>query len=113
MRKITVLTAVLLLGALLLSCGGPKLIGLIPAYNGLPVYDTDHEFAKEDFYVIASFEDGSDRVLQPDEFELEKLYLKEGYYTLEITYKGEKQKCYVECDVGVYPSDFAQEGSAE
>ena len=68
------ITAKLAAGALLLgtlaSCGGPELLGIIPAYKGSAVTSTTHEFKNEDFLVIASYDDGTDRTLSPEEYEV-------------------------------------------
>ncbi len=103
------LTAKLAAGALLVgalaSCGGPELLGIIPVYNGPAVMTTTHEFKNEDFLVIASYADGTDKTLEPKEFKVVVEGMEEGYYILNIVYDGEENECYVPMDLAVYPSD--------
>ena len=107
MKRISAAAVLLSVLVLLTSCGGPKLIGIIPAFNGPAIYDTTHEFTKDEFFIYASYDDGTDRRLENDEFEFEVQGLKDGYYLIEITSGDETQMCYVECEVPVYPSDMA------
>ena len=60
-----ILSAVILtaIAVTCVSCGVPKLIGIVPAYMGPDVTDTNHEFSSEDFYVIASYDDGTDKTI--------------------------------------------------
>ena len=91
--------------AMLASCGGPELLGVIPVYNGPEVTTTTHQFNNEDFLVIASFADGTDKELAADEFEIAVDGMEEGYYIISVTYKGEENECYVPMNLAIYPSD--------
>ena len=106
MKKIAAGLAGLLLAASLVSCDdGPEMIGLIPAYNGETPTTTTFEFKNEDFYVIASYSDGTDKTLAADEFKVEVVGMEEGYYILNITYDGMENECYVPMELAIYPSD--------
>lgn len=94
----------MLLGALT-SCGGPELLGILPVYNGPAVTSTAHEFKNEDFMVIASYDDGTDKTLDPKDFKVVVEGMEEGYYILNILYDGEENECFVKMDLPVYPSD--------
>ena len=91
--------------AMLASCGGPKLIGLIPVYNGETPTTTTHEFKAEDFLVIATYDDGTDKELAAGEFKFEVTDMEDGIYVINITYKGMENECYVPMDLSIYPSD--------
>jgi len=98
MKKIIVLSLSLLICVLLLaSCGGPKLIGIIPRYVGEEVTDTQHEFKAEDFTVLANYDDGTN--VEVDGFEFEVTDLSEGYYTIYFNYKGVENECYVRVNI--------------
>ncbi len=98
--KILSLLATLLV---LASCGGPRLVSVIPVYVGAPVTDTFHEFKKEEFYVLASYEDGTDEQVTDFEFEVEGM--DRGYYIIRISYMGQENPCYVSINACIYPSD--------
>lgn len=104
MKKI--LSALLLTVMLLacVSCGGPEALGIVPSYMGPPITVTDYEFTKDDFLVIASFDDGTDKTI--DDYEFELVGLQEGYYILEFTYQDVGNPLYIKCEVPVYPSDI-------
>ena len=78
-----------LLLAILASCGGPEILGVIPVYNGPTPTSTTYEFNKEDFLVIVSYADGTDKELEADEFEVVVEGMEEGYYILNIVYEDE------------------------
>ncbi len=92
--------------AMLTSCGDPELIGLVPVYEGENPTTTTHEFKNEDFLVIASYADGTDKYLEPDEFEVIVEDMSEGYYVLNIVYEDQENACYVPMDLAIYPSDM-------
>ena len=92
--------------AMLASCGGPEILGLIPVYNGANPTTTTHEFKNEDFLVIVSYADGTDKELEPDEFEVIVEGMEEGYYILNIVYEDQENECYVPMDLAIYPSDL-------
>lgn len=104
-KSMKMLGAGAVLLAMLASCGGPELIGLIPVYNGPEVTSTTHEFKSEDFIVIASYADGTDRELDAKEFEVVVKDMDQGYYILDILYEGMENECYVEMNLPIYPSD--------
>ena len=91
--------------AMLASCGGPELLGIIPVYNGPEVTSTTHEFNNEDFLVIASYADGTDKELEADEFKVTVDAMEAGYYILTIAYKDVENECYVPMNLAIYPSD--------
>ena len=92
----------------LVSCGGGKeVLGLAAIYQGPEITTTDHEFTKDDFYVVASYTDGSFLDPVPDkDYTLEQVGLKDGFYIFHITYGGYTQEAYVKCDVPIFPSDL-------
>ncbi len=92
-----------ILAAVLVSCGGPELLGVIPVYNGAPVTDTNHEFNAEDFIVLASYADGTDE--QITDFDIEVEGMQEGYYVVNIKYKNQENECYIPLELDIYPSD--------
>ena len=69
-KTLKTLGAGALLLAMLASCGGPEILGVIPVYNGPTPTSTTYEFNKEDFLVIVSYADGTDKELEADEFEV-------------------------------------------
>jgi hypothetical protein len=95
-----------LLLAMLASCGGPEILGVIPVYNGPTPTSTTYEFNKEDFLVIVSYADGTDKELEADEFEVVVEGMEEGYYILNIVYEDQENECYVPMDLAIYPSDM-------
>lgn len=100
------LTAGALLLAMLASCeSGPELLGIIPVYNGPTVTSTTHEFNNEDFLVIASYADGTDKELEADEFEVIVEGMEAGYYILNIVYEDQENECFVPMELSIYPSD--------
>lgn len=104
-KSLKMLGAGAVLLAMLASCGGPELIGLIPVYNGPEVTSTTHEFNNEDFLVIASYADGTDKELDADDFEVVVEGMDAGYYILNVIYDGMENECYVEMNLPIYPSD--------
>ena len=106
MKKIAAgLAGVLLLGMLASCDDGPELLGVIPVYNGPEVTTTTHEFKNEDFLVIASYADGTDKELDAKEFEVTVDGMEAGYYILTITYEDMENACYVPMELSIYPSD--------
>ena len=105
-KTIKTLGAGAVLLAMLASCGGPEVLGIIPVYNGANPTTTTHEFNNEDFLVIASYADGTDKELEADEFEVEVLGMEEGYYILNIVYEDQENECYVPMELAIYPSDL-------
>lgn len=99
-----ILSGILLLG-MLVSCGGAELIGIVPVYNGPTVTSTKYEFKNEDFIVIASYADGTDKELDADEFEVIVEGMEAGYYILSIKYKDQENECFVPMELSIYPSD--------
>ena len=98
------LLAVLTLFAACTDDSNP-IIGLMAAYTGPDVTTTDHEFTKDEFFVVVSYEDGTfDQGIKDYEFEVTGL--EQGYYILTFTYKGFVTEAYVKCNVAVYPSDL-------
>ena len=53
-KTLKTLGAGALLLAMLASCSGPEILGLIPVYNGPTPTTTTYEFNNEDFLVIVS-----------------------------------------------------------
>lgn len=105
MKKI--LCALLVLITLTLtmaSCDdGRELLGIVPAYMGGPVTTTTHEFTKNDFYVLANYEDGDEAI---DDYEFYVEGMADGYYIIQFTYKNAANPLYVKCEVPIYPSDM-------
>lgn len=106
MKKKIITLAAALLSFALVSCGGPKIVSLVPVYKGAEVTDTHHEFTKDDFDVYLTYDDGAQ--LLADDFTLEVKGMKAGYYILEVTVKDFSEEAYVPINVNVYPSDNAQ-----
>lgn len=104
-----VLSLLLLFTAALSSCGGVDdenpVVGLTAAFLGGDVTTTDHEFTKDEFYIVASYEDGTFEEGITD-YELEVKGLMSGYYVLDFTYKGYTHETYIRCNIPIYPSDF-------
>ena len=71
--------------------------------TGKEVTELDHEFKKEDFYVYATFTDGTDG--EVTDFEMKVKGMDAGYYILEFTYNGFTEEGYVKCNLPIYPSD--------
>ena len=107
MKKIRIIVCAFIALLMLSSCGGPELISIIPAYKGEPVTSTDHEFTKEDFYVLGTYTDGNDKQITYFEFTVEKM--SDGYYWIFITYEDQDNYCFVPINMDFYPSD-AEEG---
>ncbi len=100
MKKLfCVLAAVMLL---LVSCG-PKIIAIMPVYKGEEVTDTHHEFANEDFYVLATYEDGTQAEVK--DFKFKVLGMQEGYYYLQFTVGDFVEETLVPIYAKIYPSD--------
>ena len=99
------LAAGVVLLAVLVSCGGPELLGIIPVYNGPEVTSTEHKFNNEDFLVIASYADGTDKELEAKDFKVTVDGMEAGYYILTITYDGMENECFVPMNLAIYPSD--------
>ena len=106
------LSLLLILPLLLASCGGDKnpIIGLVASYRGEDVTSTDHEFTKDEFFVVASYDDGTFEQDVKD-YEFEVTGLQEGYYNIRFTYKGFTTEAYVRCNVAVYPSQLGEGGN--
>lgn len=104
MKKLIKFAAAGLTLLALVSCGGPELLSIMPAYKGEPVTSTYHEFTKDDFYVIASYDNGEDKVITDFEFEVQGM--ENGYYVINITYEDMDNPVYVPINVQIYPSDF-------
>ncbi len=100
MKRIICVLAVLML--LLVSCG-KEIVSVVPLYTGEEVTDTHHEFKNEDFYVMATYDDGS--MEQVTDFEIEILGMEGGYYYLQFTVDGFVEETYVPINAKVYPSD--------
>ena len=108
-KKITCLSVVIVLIALsVVSCGGPKALGMYPVYIGEEVTSTNHEFSHDDFHVIVAFDDGSDRDVH--DFEIGEIVRDAGYYVVTIEYQEVSYPVYIPIHVAVYPS---QMGDAE
>ena len=104
MKKIKVILCALTAVLALASCGGgPRLLAILPAYKGETVTSTHHEFTNDDFYVLASYSDGTDRAVSDFEFEVQGM--DAGYYCILITYGDMDNMCYVPIDMDFYPSD--------
>jgi len=103
MKTIVKILSLLVALLALASCGGPKLVSIIPVYVGAPVTDTFHEFKKEDFYVLASYEDGTDE--QVTDFTFEVVGMERGYYIIHVAYKDKANPCSVAIHACIYPSD--------
>ena len=103
------LAAVALLLALP-SCGGvdKDLLGLVVAYQGPELKTTDHVFSPDEFYVIASYPNNVDKVLESRDFKVESAGMEQGYYIVKVIYRGFEQLAYVKCGVPVYPSELGQ-----
>lgn len=104
MKKMIQFVSGALVLLVLISCGGPELLSIIPAYKGEAVTSTHHTFTNDDFYVIASYADGTDEVVSDFEFEVEGM--EKGYYVINITYKDMENPVFVPINVQIYPSDF-------
>ncbi len=111
MKKLRIILCAILSLLLLASCGGPKLLSIIPAYAGSGVTSTHHEFTKGDFYVLATYADGTDK--QVTDFEFEVQGMDAGYYIIEITYEDMDNMCYVPIEMDFYPSDALADSSAD
>ncbi len=92
------------------STSDAKILGMIPAYVGETVTDTQHTFSKDDFYVMVTYSDYNDQVVTDFTFEVKEL--KDGYYTILIKWKDWEEECYVPLEMNIYASD-AETGSAE
>ena len=112
-RIAVLLCAVLILTLTLAACdkGGKNVIGIIPAYMGGDITVTDYEFTKDDFFVLANYEDGTDASVT--DYTIASVKLDQGYYVIRIEYEGVGNNCYVKCRVPVYPSDFETTGEPE
>lgn len=103
-----VAAAILFSGAMV-SCeddnNGAELIGIIPVYTGETITTTTHEFKNEEFAVIASYSDGTDKELEADDFEVTVDGMDAGYYILTVTYEDQENECFVPMELSIYPSD--------
>ena len=108
--KFTALVLVLVSLTLGLAACGKEVLSLTPAYRGEEVTELDHEFKKEDFYVYATFTDGTDG--EVTDFEMKVKGMDAGYYILEFTYNGFTEEGYVKCNLPIYPSDKETTDSA-
>ena len=100
------LALLLTLGAVLTACGEEKkeVIGLMVAYMGGPVTTTEHEFTPEEFYVIATYADGSQETLSGG-YTVELDHMESGYFVLKVSYMGYEDLAGVKCEIPIYPSD--------
>jgi len=104
------LVSAALLTAMLASCGGPEILGIMPVYTGAEVTSTTHEFKNEDFLVIASYADGTDKELAAEEFDVVVEGMEAGYYILTIKYGKYENECFVPMTLDIYPSDDGGNG---
>lgn len=111
MKKIAQILALLLAVSALTSCGDPKLLSIIPAYMGGTVTSTRHEFTKDDFYVLATYDDGTDK--QVTDFEFEVVGMEDGYYEINISYEDMDNPVFVPIELKIYPSDLKNDTSEE
>jgi len=103
-RLFCALFAALMLAVCLASCDdGEEVLGILPSYMGPPVTTTDHEFTKDDFYVLANYENRDESI---DDYEFYIEGMENGYYVIQFTYKDVSNPLYVKCDVPIYPSDL-------
>lgn len=104
MKRIVKTIAAALCLLTLASCGGPELLSIMPVYVGGTVDSTHYEFTKDDFYVLANYDDGVDKEITDYEFEVKGM--EEGYYVIYFEFKGVDNEAYVPIEVDIYPSDF-------
>lgn len=107
-KAVVGMAAAILVSGVMVSCedDGAELIGIIPVYNGATVTSTTHEFKNEDFVVIASYSDGTDKELESDDFEVVIDGMEEGYYILTVIYEDQENECFVPMELAIYPSDM-------
>ena len=100
------LALVLALGAVLTACGEEKkeVIGLMIAYMGPSITTTEHEFTPEEFYVIATYADGSQETLSGG-YTVTYDHMEAGYFVLKVSYMGYEDLTGVLCEIPIYPSD--------
>ena len=103
-KRIVCLAFVICIAAVFAVSCGPKALGMYPTYVGGEVTSTDHEFTKDDFYVIVAFDDGSDRVVE--DFEIGEITREGGNYIINIKYQDVSYPVYVPIHVHVYPSEM-------
>ncbi len=106
MKKFSRIISAILVVLALSSCGGPELLSIMPVYIGDTVTSTHHEFSKEDFYVLALYDDSRD--VQVTDFEFEVEGMDAGYYIVNIIYKDKDNSVYVPIETKIYPSDFKE-----
>ena len=104
-RIICAAAALLLLVMTLVSCG-PEALGMYPVYVGGEVTSVDHEFTKDDFYVIIAFDDGTDKAV--DDFEFEIVERIGGQFVIDIKYGDISYPVMVPINVAVYPSELGK-----
>ena len=107
-RIAALLLAAVLLLPVLVSCGdGKEVISVVAAYIGPEVTTTDRVFTKDDFYVVASYADGTfEDPVPAKKYEFEMTGMEEGYYIFNFTYRGFTQEAFVKCNVPIYPSEM-------
>ena len=93
---------------LLISCAGDgkKYEGLItiqPSYHGDAVTTTDHEFSKDDFTVVAIYENNISRVI--DDYTFEVTGMTMGLYIIDFYYGDADNEIYVPIEQNFYPTD--------
>ncbi len=105
MKKILcAVLAVLMLTLCMASCDdGEEVLGIFPSYMGGPVTTTDHEFTKDDFYVLANYANRDEAI---DDYEFYIEGMADGYYIIQFTYKDVSNPLYVKCEIPIYPSDM-------
>lgn len=104
MKSFVKFIAALMCVVTLASCGGPELLSIMPVYVGGTVDSTYYEFSKDDFYVLANYDNGVDEVITDYEFEVKGM--ENGYYVISFVYKDVDNETYVPIEVDIYPSDF-------
>ncbi len=103
MKRIIASAASAVVMLLVLCSCGREIVSVMPAYRGPELTDLNHEFTAEDFYVIVAYDDRTDSVAE--EFGIEVVGLKDGYYKIEITVEDFTEITYVKVDLPIYPSD--------
>ena len=92
-RIAVLLLAALLCLAALVSCDDREVISVVAAYVGPEVTTTDRVFTKDDFYVVASYADGTyENPIQPKDYEFELVGMEDGYYIFNFTFRGFTQE---------------------
>ena len=110
MKKFAYILACGLAALMFASCGGPELLAIYPVYIGETVTSTHHEFEKEDFYVLASYNDGTDKLVT--NFDMEVEGMDAGYYLINIEFEDMDNPVYVPIEAKIYPSDFEEKAES-